>query len=128
MSLKASVQYGDFKGTSAADSADTMDIGRLAKFGEGYTVCGVRFYSGENHANTPVQPPWVTVLAIKDSDLPGEWSSVSSSTKIYSRTVKFKNYEDFFHFFKRFSVVLLRKRFPADPDYTIVELDEEEEE
>jgi len=61
----ASVQYGDWKGTAAADDADGKKISDLLKnrglLQEGEFVVGVRAFIGENHGGN-VRDPYVEVL------------------------------------------------------------------
>lgn len=62
----ASVQYNDWKGTSAADNADDRDLTTLLKAKKLYNpesdfLIGVRVWIGENHGGR-VQEPWIEAI------------------------------------------------------------------
>jgi len=65
--LKASVQYGDLSGTSAADYHDQRNLGDLAKkYGidsDRYFVFGVELYIGETRRDT-LSKAYVSLLAV----------------------------------------------------------------
>ena len=98
--MKASVQYGDFKGTSAADISDHENLEAAAeRIGidtTRYKPIGVSFYSGyENFFSCSV------LVLDQTKSTEAEPHIMEISTEL-SR-------DDFFAMFKRFKVVLLRR-------------------
>ena len=71
--LKASVQYGDYHGTVAADRHDQRDLDDVAKkYGidtERYFVFGVELYIGETHSDA-LEEPYVSILAVDTQVVP----------------------------------------------------------
>jgi hypothetical protein len=98
--MKASVQYGDFKGTSAADISDHEDLEAAARrFGidtSRYEPLGVRFYSGYKDFFSG------SILALDRSQ------STESEPYIVEIILDVSR-DEFFDMFKRFDVVLLRR-------------------
>lgn len=114
--LRASVQYGDFDGTAAADHHDQRGLWDLAKkYGvdtDKYFVFGIDIYVGETHGDEPAHSN-VSILAI-DTQVVGA-NSVDSIQEYVDNNqgvlpyVEFgidANFEEVLRFFKRFSVVL----------------------
>jgi hypothetical protein len=70
--LEASVNYGDYKGTAAADRHDQRDLRDLAaKYGvdtEKYFVFGVEFNIGETHGDE-LAHTFVSLLAVDMQEL-----------------------------------------------------------
>ena len=111
--FKASVQYNDWKGTSAADDADENEAAEwLRKNGhieEGEFLLGIKMFAGENHGKHK-DPVFVEFLIAMPSDFDNMKSMIESSTgPIEVRSVKARmNLVDFFGLFKRFDVTLSR--------------------
>jgi hypothetical protein len=72
-SFKASVQYGDWKGTAAADDSDPLavSVGRyLEKKGlikPGEFLLAVRLFVGESHDNKLAEP-YIRAYLLKDAE------------------------------------------------------------
>jgi hypothetical protein len=109
--LKASVQYGDWEGTAAADNADHRSIHDLLRekgmiFEDEFPV-GLEFYIGENH-NGEVQEPYLSVLLL---DRPN-YDTVAEEVKATTGPLTFRKVRvdltlnEFLGLFKRFSVTL----------------------
>ena len=109
--FKASTQYNDWKGSSAADSAD---VGRMSKWLEenGYKeddefLLGIKMFAGENHGEHK-DPVFVEFLF----STPGDYENVktmieSSKGAIEVRSVKVDmSLTEFFGLFKRFDITL----------------------
>jgi hypothetical protein len=114
--LKASVQYGDFDGTAAADHHDRRGLWDLAKkYGvdiDKYFVFGIDIFVGEALGDEPAHAN-VSILAI-DTQVVGA-NSVDSIQEYVDNNqgvlpyVEFgidANLEEVLRFFKQFSVVL----------------------
>lgn len=107
----ASVQYDDFKGTAAADSADHGDVSDwLEKKGlkqNGEFLLGFTLYAGENHGKheDPIYAEFLLAL-------PGDYDNVRSMIEASAGPVPVRKVTaqmplaDFFGLFKRFSVHL----------------------
>jgi hypothetical protein len=108
-SFKASVQYGDWKGTSAADGADKKDANDwLVKNGhkqEGEFLLGITMLAGENHG-VHEDPIYVEFLLAT----PGDHDNIkqlidTSKAPILVKKVKVEmSLVEFFGLFKRFSI------------------------
>jgi hypothetical protein len=114
-SFVASVQYGDWDGTAAADDADQRDIHALLREKDAYDstkeiVIGVKLWIGENHGGK-VQAPYVTALIV-DADgydnVPGMLASQDDPIPV-KRVELELTLEEFMGLFKRFGVVLTTK-------------------
>lgn len=111
--FKASVQYGDWEGTAAADDADEIDLDDiLSKNGlksDQEFLLGIEVFIGENHGGK-VESPYVTVLLVDR----GTFDDVDALLKGTKGPVPVKavdvelTLEEFFGLFKRFSVNLSR--------------------
>ena len=109
--FKASVQYNDWKGSSAADSAD---VARMSKWLEehgykenGEFLLGIKMFAGENHGEHKD-----TVFVELLFSTPGDYENVktmieSSKGAIEVRSVKVDmSLTEFFGLFKRFDITL----------------------
>lgn len=98
--MKASVQYGDFKGTSAADISDHESLEAAAKrIGidtSRYKPIGISFYSG-----------YSTFFSAQVLALDLNRSSEDEPYIVEIRTELSR--EDFFRMFKRLNVVMLTR-------------------
>lgn len=133
--LVASVQYNDFKGTSAADERDLSGLHAFAeKHGincREYFLYGVTFYIGENHGRGLPEPS-VSFLVFDKVVAGNTFEEVKAYIRSHSHAVPLKRFrikvslEQFFDAFKRFDVCLLKAGLPAD--FTPEIIDEEDEE
>lgn len=121
--FKASVQYGDWKGTAAADDADKVDARDwLKKNGliqEGEFLVGITFYAGENHG-THQDPLFVEFLLTSQGDHDNVKTMINSSdAPVVVRRVKAKmGVVEFVGLFKRFSVCISAHEMLNGRDYT----------
>ena len=109
--FRATVQYNDRKGTSAADDADIHGASEWLKenghIEEGEFLLGIKMFAGENHG-THEDPVYVEFLIATHGDYDNVKSMIdSSSGPIEVRSVKTDMaLTDFFGLFKRFDVTL----------------------
>jgi hypothetical protein len=111
--FKASVQYNDWKGTSAADDADKKGASEWLKVNGhievGEFLLGIKMFAGENHG-THEDPVFVEFLITTPGDYDNVKSMLESSTgPIEVRSVRVEmTLIEFFGFFKRFDITLSR--------------------
>jgi hypothetical protein len=122
----ASVQYGDWKGTSAADDADRNGIGDwLDTNGHkkpGEFLLGVSMFVGENHG-VHEDPIYISFLLASLGDHDNVEAMIDSNhgpVNVRKVSVKIKLTE-FFGLFKRFSVVFSPHGMLGESDYTYAE-------
>ena len=124
--FSAHVQYGDFKGTGAADRSDNNDAtkwleAKSLKNADEFLV-GVELYVGENHG-THRDPVYVHFLLAK----PGDFENVRSMIEGTKGPVPVRkvsvNMEltEFFSLFKRFSVAISAKDMLGGHEYSYPE-------
>lgn len=120
--FNASVQYGDWKGSSAADSADKGDAKDwLEKNGliqEGEFLLGITLFAGENHGshNDPVS---VEFLLSTPGDHDSVKAMIDTGASVVVRRVRADmNLVDFFSLFKRFSIYLSSHGMLEGHEYT----------
>ena len=111
--FKASVQYNDWKGSSAADSADQNGpsdwIRENGHMNDGEFLLGVKMFAGENHG-VHKDPVYVEFLIAT----PGDYENVKAMIEgnagpIEVRSVRIDmKLSEFFGLFKRFDVTLSR--------------------
>ena len=108
--FKASVQYGDWEGTSAADGADKGDAHDwLKQHGhskDGEFLLGVRLFAGESHGvhRDPVSVEFLLAQA-GDHDNVKNMIHAAQGRPIVVRSVKVQmGLLEFFGLFKRFSI------------------------
>lgn len=98
--MKASVQYGDFKGTSAADISDHESLeavlDRLGADTARYKPVGARFYSGYEDFFSG------SIIALDQNQ------SSEGEPYLVEINLEFSK-DDFFEMFKRMDVVLLSR-------------------
>jgi hypothetical protein len=122
----ASVQYGDFKGSAAADGADRGDAGAwLTSNGlrqEGEFLLGITLYIGENHGKHE-DPVYAEFLLASAGDHDNVQAMIDANAgPILVRRVKREiPLTEFFGLFKRFSVHLSSHGMLEGKDYTYVE-------
>lgn len=120
--FKASVQYNDWKGTSAADDADMNGASEwLRESGhieDGEFLLGIKMFAVENHGKHE-DPVSVKFLMATPGDFENIKSMIESSTgPIEVRSVKIQmNLIDFFGLFKRFDVTLSRDNMLEGLEY-----------
>lgn len=108
--FRASVQYDDFRGTAAADRADTIDLHSYFSdrgfVSDKEVLVAIEFSSGENHS-APAKEAYVT-LTVADVQKYGTLDNFLADPKrppLRSIHVDMTN-DEFFGLFKRFNVVL----------------------
>jgi hypothetical protein len=112
-SLKASVQYGDFDGTAAADSSDFAGMEKFAKKHgidtERYFRLGFKIYlGGQNFTSVSILTIDTEVVGAKSFDSIQEY--INRNQKLpYSGFRTEATLEEAVKAFKRFEVVLHRK-------------------
>jgi hypothetical protein len=134
-SFKASVQYGDWKGTAAADDSDPvatsvhsyLEKKSLIKPDE--FLLAVRLFIGENH-NNKLAKPYIRAYLLKDA---GNYEAVqerleeleSAGEPIPVREVKIDvPLGEFVAMFKRFEVMLTWHGLPmTEREYSVSEED-----
>ncbi len=109
--FKASVQYNDMKGSSAADKSDMNTASKWlqdnGKMNDDEFIVGISMYVGENHGSHR-DPISVTFLI---SELSG-YDNIPEMLEASGDTIKVRkvseqmNITDFFALFKRFNVTL----------------------
>lgn len=112
--MKASVQYNDFQGSSAADISDHTTLNKFIETRgvntERYKSIGAKFYAGYSDFFT-------ASIICEDTEL-------STEEKKYIVSIGFENEltkDEFFELFKRFNVVI-SQRFEG---YENLEIDKE---
>lgn len=110
----ASVQYGDWNGTAAADNADGTEITDLLRsrklLQEGEFVVGVRAFIGENHPGK-VRDPYVEVLIAAAGDYDTVQTMLAATPDalvLKSVTVNNLTLIEFFGLFKRLEIAIAR--------------------
>jgi len=120
--LLASVQYNDWKGTSAADMADKnspeswLTVNGHKKPDE--FLLGITIFAGENHGSHE-DPVLVEFLLTTPGDRDGVKAKVDSSQgpiEVRKVSVKMK-LNEFFGLFKRFSITLSSYGMLDERDY-----------
>ncbi|WP_175651021.1 hypothetical protein [Pseudomonas sp. Marseille-P9899] len=111
--FKATVQYGDHKGTAAADDhdRDTLEDYFSARglIAEGDRIVGVKMYSGEVHANRQEHPIYVTAYILSAEGFDQAQQELESAEPVPVRAVKAEmELADFFGLYKRFEIAISR--------------------
>jgi hypothetical protein len=122
----ASVQYGDWKGTSAADDAgkntirDWLRTKNLMKSDE--YLLGVSIYASESLCKDK-KPIYVNflIVSLKDHDSVKEMINSSQKPVKVRKVSVDMNLTEFFGFFKRFSIAFSFHYMLGERDYTYVE-------
>ncbi|MDD0998461.1 hypothetical protein M5G20_21690 [Pseudomonas sp. TNT2022 ID1044] len=105
----ASVQYGDFKGTAAADRRDHDSISKYLEnqglVNEGEFLVGIEAYSSELMGKAQVTDVSVTALVTKYEGYDDVQAAVDSGNPLKVRKIRFDMpLVDFFSLFKRFEI------------------------
>ena len=114
--FRASVHYGDWEGSSAADDADHLGLIKFLenkKLMDGDTefLVGLELWIGENHGGV-VMPPSIRCLIIRRA---GDFETVASQLASQHDPLDLREIDlelslnEFLGLFKRFSVVLTRR-------------------
>lgn len=124
--FRASVQYDDFKGSTAADRADHGNVSDWLETNglkqDGEFLLGISFFVGENHGEHE-DPIFVEFLLAT----PGDHDSVKAMIDAHNGPVSVRRVKtdmplaQFFGLFKRFSVCLSSHGMLDGRDYTYVE-------
>lgn len=111
--FKASVRYNDWKGSSAADSADQNGASEWLRenghINDGESLLGVKMFAGENHG-VHKDPVFVEFLIATPGDYENVKAMIEGSTgpvEVRSVRVDMK-LSEFFGLFKRFDVTFSR--------------------
>jgi len=120
--FKASVQYGDWKGTAAADRADQNDAEHwLEKSGKKKAdefLVGIEIWAGENHGKHK-DPVSVTFLLASLPDHDTVQGQIKTGKPLQVRRVREDmNLVEFFGLFKRFSVAISNHGMLTGLEYT----------
>ncbi len=130
----ASVQYGDWKGTAAADNSDPMSVSvdsYLKKKGllKGGFLLAVQLFVGENH-NNKLSKPYIRAYVLEEQlDYEGvekhlaELESRGEPIPVRELTIEM-SLEEFVALFKRFEVMLTWHNLPLkDREYSVTNED-----
>ncbi len=120
--FKASVQYGDWKGTAAADRADKNDpeswLEMHGKKKPDEFLVGIEIWAGENHGKHQ-DPISVTFLLAALPDHDTVLGKIGTGKALAVRKVREDMaLVDFFGLFKRFSVSISNHGMLTDREYT----------
>jgi hypothetical protein len=110
--FSAHVQYDDWKGTAAADDADTRAIRKYLRdnglINSGEFLVGLELYSGESHFA-------VRAFIIQAGDYEGAVKQITANPPVDTLVRELSlGRDEFFAMFKRFSVVLTHKGLELD--------------
>ncbi len=130
-SLKASVQYGDYNGTAAADEHDRNSLKDLAaKHGidsERYWIFGIEVSIGETRGDT-LGPAFVYLLAIDSQAVKAygvgavqEYVNQNAGVLPYVKLKIEADLEDVLLRFKRFNVVLNNSHLENVREYDLTQ-------
>lgn len=121
--FRAGVQYGDFKGTAAADRSDNHD---LKKYLENHKLIeadefliAVEMFSGEVHEPEQNKAIFVTALLTKHEKFETVKAAIESGQPLHVRKVHLKlSLSQFFGMFKRFKICLSNDGMLTNFEYT----------
>lgn len=125
--FRASASYGDWIGTSAADSADRGAIDDFVKkkglIKHGEVLLGFSMYVGENHGGK-VRPPYIYFFFFDREDYENAKAALASmSDPVDLRRVRVDlTIEEFIGLFKLFSISMsLRNILEPDREYNMID-------
>jgi len=124
--FRASVQYGDWKGTSAADGADMIGprdwLKKQGHMKDGEFLLGVRFFAGGNHAahKDPVHAEFLLVQ-LGDHDNVKAMIEAAAGPVVVRSVKTDMSFVDFFGLFKRFSVAFSAHGMLDEREYTYLD-------
>lgn len=124
--FRASVQYGDWLGTSAADGADRAGLREwlnkrgLAK--EGEFLLGMKMFAGESHG-VHKDPVFLEILLAQSGDHDSVRTMIdSTSGPVVVRKISVQlPLLEFFGLFKRFSVAFSSHGMLEEREYTFLD-------
>lgn len=125
-SFSASVQYGDFKGSAAADRADHGDVNEwLETKGlkqKGEFLLGITLYAGENHGKhqDPIYAEFLLASPAHHNTVKSMIETSSSPVPVRKVTAQM-TVAEFFGLFKRFSVYLSAHGMLGNREYSYSE-------
>jgi hypothetical protein len=107
----ASVQYGDMKGSAAADRHDNRCMSRYLEeqglIQEGEILIGVEMWSGEVHGRTQDRPVFVKAVVATGEGYDNIRAAVDSGNPLHVRKIDLEMpLDEFFGLFKRFAVTI----------------------
>lgn len=112
--IKASVQYGDWEGTAAADESDGVKMRQLleksgALKAEEFVVA-IELFVGESHRGKVAQP-YINALLYNKADFDTVAAAIMATTgPVHLRKVRVDiSLDEFLGLFKRFAVTLSRR-------------------
>lgn len=111
--FKASVQYGDYKGTAAADGHDNYTIDNYM-ITQGLKtsndrIVGIKLWSGEVHGELQNQPVSVIAYLMDSPSFEVVSAAIDGTDPVPVRQVRFEvSLEQFFGLFKRFEIAITR--------------------
>lgn len=120
--FRAGTQYGDWKGTAAADNHDRRDLRiYLEEKGllkENERIVGITMFSGEVHTATQDEEVYVTVLVSEGQDITSISERVMAGEILQVRKISFQMYlNEFFCLFKRFELCISNHGMIDGRDY-----------
>lgn len=123
--FKASVQYGDWRGTAAADRADQNDpehwLEKNGKKKPGEFLIGIEIWAGENHGKHK-DPVSVTFLLASASEHDTVKNQIETGKPLQVRRIREDmNLIEFFGLFKRFSVAISNHGMLTECQYSYSE-------
>ncbi|KGH27845.1 hypothetical protein [Comamonas testosteroni] len=109
--FRAGTQYGDFKGSAAADRHDHADISDYLEqrglIKEGEQVFATELYSGEVHTVTQDSKVYVTVMLATGEGYDDIKAAIDSGEPLKVRKVRLEMHlNEFFGLFKRFNICI----------------------
>lgn len=122
--FKASVQYGDLKGSSAADRADMTDAAKWLKDNGHITdefVVGISMWAGENHGThrDPVSVEFLVTGLNGYENIPEMLQASGEPIQVKEITVDM-NIADFLALFKRLEITLSNGGLIEGKTYTSI--------
>ncbi|MCC5884777.1 MAG: hypothetical protein JJU25_19330 [Halomonas sp.] len=122
--FKASVQYGDLKGSSAADRADMTDAAKWLKDNGHITdefVVGISMWTGENHGahRDPVSVKFLVSGLNGYDNIPEMLQASGESIQVKEISVDM-NIADFLALFKRLEITLSNDGLIEGKTYTSI--------
>ncbi len=124
--FKASVKYGDYVGSAAADIHDHRSIHRylidkeLLK--ENTDILGVKMFSGEVHDDIQDKPVYVSVYWIYSEEHESLINDKGSENPIKVRLTRFEMHlNEFFGLYKRFEICVSKNGMLNERNLQILE-------
>lgn len=118
--LRASVQYGDWRGSAAADDISHGDfhdhLRSIGEFGDDEFLVGIEVFIGDNHPGRPPQPPMVSALLAAR----GDFDTVKAKLRAQRDPIPLRRVrldltlDDLLRKFKRIAITFLRNGLDLD--------------